>query len=104
MRREYGDTMYESIMKEFTGPGFYDRMCRLVSTPGKYSVICHGDCWAPNFLLKYDTTGSVAVDSKMIDFQLARVASPATDISFFMYTCTQQDIRENHFDELIQVC
>ncbi|KAG4079925.1 hypothetical protein HA402_006237 [Bradysia odoriphaga] len=102
MCREYGDTMYESIMKEFTGPGFFDTMIRLVR-PGKYSVICHGDCWAPNFLLKYDSAGSLAVDSKMIDFQLARVASPATDISFFMYTCTQQDVRENHFDELIQI-
>lgn len=104
MGREYGGTTYESIMKEFSGPGYYDRMCQLARSSGKYSVICHGDCWAPNFLLKHDSTGSVAVDSIMIDFQLVRVASPATDISLFMYTCTQQDMREAHFDELIQVC
>lgn len=104
MTREYGDTVYESKMIEFTGPKYYDTMCKLASETGKYSVICQGDCWAPNFLLKYDSNNSTAIDTKMIDFQLARVASPATDISFFMYTCTEQDIREKHFEELIQVC
>lgn len=90
-------------MKEFTGSAHFDTMCRLASERGKFSVICHGDCWAPNFLLKHNATDSIAVDTKMIDFQLARFASPATDISFFMYACTQQDIREQHFDEFIQV-
>lgn len=103
MTREYGDTTYESKMKEFTGTSYYDTMCRLARETGKYSVICQGDCWAPNFLLKYDATDSIAVDTKLIDFQLARFASPATDLSFFMYTCTEQDIREKHFDEFIQV-
>lgn len=38
----------------------------------------------------------------MIDFQLARFASPALDISFFIYSCTTQELRENHYDELLK--
>lgn len=38
----------------------------------------------------------------MIDFQLARFASPALDISFFIYSCTTQELRENHYEELLK--
>lgn len=100
MEREYGGSIYESKMKEFTGSSFYDTMCRLTRETGPFSVICHGDLWTPNFLLKYAADD---VEAKIIDFQLARFASPVTDISFFIYTCTEQAIREQHFDELMQV-
>lgn len=88
-------------MKEFTGSTFYDTMCSLTREKGRFSVICHGDLWTPNFLFKHNT--NAAIDVKVIDFQMARFASPVTDISFFIYACTEQDIREQHFDELIQV-
>lgn len=87
-------------MKEFTGSQFYDTMCRLTRETGPFSAICHGDLWTPNFLFKKAT---MDIKAKIIDFQMARFASPATDISFFIYACTAQDIREQHFDELVQV-
>lgn len=90
-------------MKEFTGSSFYDTMCRLTREKGQFSVICHGDLWTPNFLFKHNANAAMDIKSKIIDFQLARLASPATDISFFIYACTEQVIREQHFNELIQV-
>lgn len=90
-------------MKEFTGTNFYDTMCRLTRETGPVSVICHGDLWTPNFLFKNNSDPTIDLDVKVIDFQMARFASPATDLSFFIYACTEQDIREQHFDELIEV-
>lgn len=103
MEQEYGGTYYELKMKEFTGRDYYDEMCQLANERGRYTVICHGDCWAPNFLFKDDPNTSFSVSAKMVDFQLVRFASPATDLAFFMYTCTQQNLREKYFNELLQV-
>ena len=67
----------------------------------KLTVFGHGDCWTPNFLTRYDDNGK-AEAIKIIDFQLARVASVAVDISFFLYSCTSQTLRENHYDTILK--
>nr|CAD7413547.1 unnamed protein product [Timema poppensis] len=41
--------------------------------------------------------------TRMIDFQLARFGSPVLDLSFFIYSCTSQELREAHYEELIKV-
>ena len=33
-----------------------------------------------------------------------RYSSPAIDISFFIYSCTTEDLREQHYDDLLKVC
>lgn len=100
--REYGGTEYESKAKKFTEiKPYYDTMINLTHSTGPYSVIGHGDCWIPNFLIRY--TDNKPQDGKMIDFQLARYASPALDISFFIYSGTQQSLREHHYNELLKV-
>lgn len=67
----------------------------------KLTVFGHGDCWTPNFLTRYDDDGK-AEAIKIIDFQLARVASVAVDISFFLYSCTSQALREKHYDTILK--
>jgi thiamine kinase-like enzyme len=42
------------------------------------------------------------VKAKMIDFQLARFASPALDISFFIYSCTTEELRVQYYDDLLK--
>lgn len=105
--KEYGGTMIEKKMKEFVGDAdkFYKTLSGLCSRQNKYSVIGHGDCWMPNFLISYDEVNGEKVPArvKVIDFQLTRLATPAIDISFFIYSCTLQDLREKHFDELIKI-
>ena len=38
----------------------------------------------------------------MIDFQLSRYASPALDITFFMYSCTSEELRVQYYDDLMK--
>lgn len=99
--KELHGTEYERKMLAFTNDKFYDRMIALTHRRTKYSVIGHGDCWLPNFLIRYNQ--GIPVLAKMIDFQIVRFASPALDISFFIYSCTQQSMREQHYDELIGI-
>lgn len=56
----------------------------------------------PNFLFKYGEDETIPISAKMIDFQLSRFASPALDISFFVYSCTTQELREKHYDTLLK--
>lgn len=94
--------MYETKTMEFIDhKTFYDRMIRIANAKGPYSVVTQGDCWIPNFLLRYDK--SIPVEGKMIDFQMCRYASPVLDISAFIYCNTSQNLRENHYTELLQV-
>lgn len=101
----YGGTIIEERAKKFLTDGsLYDKMIKLTHTHNKFSVIGHGDCWTPNFMIhstKLDGR-DVPVKAKMIDFQLARFASPVIDIAFFIYSCTTEEVRARHYDELIK--
>jgi thiamine kinase-like enzyme len=101
----YGGTIIEERAKKFLTDGsLYDKMVKLTHTRNRYSVIGHGDCWTPNFLIhstKLDGR-DVPVRAKMIDFQLARYASPVIDIAFFIYSCTTEELRAQYYDDLIK--
>ncbi|XP_077291491.1 uncharacterized protein LOC143914946 [Arctopsyche grandis] len=58
-----------------------------------YNVICHGDCWINNFLFKYED--DKILDMKFIDWQIVRLASPITDISYMMCTSTDEQVRSD---------
>lgn len=98
---EYPGSIYLEKLENFFSGDLFAKMCKMTHTQNKYSVFVHGDCWAPNFLFKYDDHG-VPLSAKIIDFQLARFASPALDISFFIYSCTDQTTRELYFEELLK--
>lgn len=102
--KEYGGTEYEAKMMNFTEfKPFCDTMIRLTHSKSNFSVIGHGDCWIPNFLIRYeDKVPFSPVETKLIDFQSTRYASPVLDVSFFIYSGTQQGLRENHYNELIK--
>lgn len=38
----------------------------------------------------------------MLDFQLAHCASPTTDLSFLIYSCTLESFRDQYFDEMLK--
>lgn len=105
LQKEYGGTVYEDKLRSFaTQDGFYDKMVEMTTnSAGPYSVINHGDCWIPNFLMTYAADGTTPVETKLIDFQLARHSSPVLDISFFIYSGTSQELREQHYESLLQV-
>lgn len=74
-------------------------MCKLLADKSKYTVICEGDAWQSNVLLTY--TDNIPDKSLFIDFQLARNASLATDIAFFLYGCLESDFRQKHWDDIL---
>lgn len=106
LRQECPGTTVERRLHEFTDSteNFYSRMVEMTHAVNEYSVIGHGDCWLPNFLFKYSSSSSASVPThvKMIDFQLARLCSSALDISFFIYSCTTQELRNDHFEDMIE--
>lgn len=101
----YGGTIVEERAKKFLTEGsLYDKMAKLTHPRNRFSVIGHGDCWVPNFLIHSTKVAEqvIPVKAKMIDFQLARFASPAIDLAFFIYSCTTEELRTQHYDDLIK--
>lgn len=75
--------------------------CTAEGAAEPFSVINHGDFWNNNMMYQYDD-GDAPKTVCLIDWQIAQCCSPAMDISYFMYTSTEQSLRDNYYDELIQ--
>ncbi|KFB51965.1 AGAP013267-PA-like protein [Anopheles sinensis] len=54
------------------------------------TVICHGDCWISNILYRPNN----AKELKFLDWQVARSGTPAIDLSYFIFCCTDSELRE----------
>ncbi|XP_018563003.1 uncharacterized protein LOC108904810 [Anoplophora glabripennis] len=64
------------------------------------SAMLHGDGWNNNFVYKYEGS-KVPSKVAILDWQLARLHSPALDISYLIYaTCSEEELK--HFDELLE--
>ncbi|XP_020280808.1 uncharacterized protein LOC109853286 [Pseudomyrmex gracilis] len=66
-----------------------------------YAVVIHGDFWTNNMLFKYDKDGKPC-DVRLLDFQIARYASPAIDILHILFTCCEPKTRKKYYDQLIR--
>jgi len=62
------------------------------------AVLCHGDFCRNNILFRYDS--GKPCDAVLCDFQNMMYASPAIDLSFFMYLNTSSELRNQHWDDL----
>ena len=100
VEKEYPDSIYVQKVKEFCVPSRYQDMIAAATGTTDTGVISHGDSWTNNFLYKY--VEGRPVDAKIIDFQLSRCASPVLDLTFMIYACTSQELREGHYDELLK--
>lgn len=50
-----------------------------------FKLICHGDCYSNNLLFRYDDSG-VPVEAMLLDLQVTRYASLATDLTYLLLT------------------
>ncbi|GFG31624.1 hypothetical protein Cfor_03201 [Coptotermes formosanus] len=62
------------------------------------AVLCHGDFCRNNILFGY--VSGKPCDAILFDFQAVKYASPAIDLSFFMYLNTSSELRSQHWDDL----
>lgn len=65
-----------------------------------FQVLNHGDCWLNN-MFKSDGEGN-PIDVSMIDYQLSCWATPSLDLLYFMTTSIADDIKVDHFDDLLK--
>jgi hypothetical protein len=100
----HNDGSFDADIKKIDGfsGNVFRIMSELVKPKEPWSVICHGDCWNNNFLFRYSQARQVE-EVRLLDLQVARYASPATDILHFLYTSTQADIRKRHYDQLLRI-
>lgn len=78
------------------------KIYNLVKPSKKYkNVLCHGDLWATNFLLKYEEHSNKFSACKFVDFQCARYVPPSQDVLSLLYLTTSRDFRKEHLYELL---
>lgn len=81
----------------------YDKMHEIFNAPNhKYHTICHGDPWINNLLFLHNDEGEI-IDLKMLDYQISRHHSAATDVLYFIYTSVPISLIEESYESLIKI-
>ncbi|KAK7082818.1 hypothetical protein SK128_022977 [Halocaridina rubra] len=65
-----------------------------------FICICHGDCWNNNMLFRYNDEGD-PVEAMFVDLQLTRVASPATDLNYTLFTSLTGEGRRSNISNFL---
>lgn len=75
----------------------FDKMTELISEKNEHCVYNHGDCWMNNMLFN-KTDNSI----KMLDLQMMRFTSVATDLSYFLYINLENEERVRNMDVILE--
>ncbi|XP_064121415.1 uncharacterized protein LOC135225818 isoform X6 [Macrobrachium nipponense] len=59
----------------------------------RFNSICHGDCWNNNLLFRYNAEGR-PMEVMLLDLQLCREASVASDLNYLLCTSVNGDVRK----------
>ncbi|KAL9696962.1 hypothetical protein quinque_000403 [Culex quinquefasciatus] len=73
-RDEYGPSMVDCVENREDG------------------VICHGDCWISNILYRQKSKQHPK-ELKFLDWQVSRCGTPVIDLSYFIFCCTDTELR-----------
>lgn len=90
------------LLRKYYGEDPIALMDRFIEDDKAFSVIQHGDYNRNNVLFQY---GGVEEPKalRMFDFQECRYGSPCFDLFFFFYMSTTAELRERHWDDLLQM-
>jgi hypothetical protein len=77
-------------------------MIELLSPDEPLAVLCHGDFNRNNMLFRYDSNNRPS-EVKFFDFQNPYHASPAIDLSFFLFVNASPHLWTSSWDEMISI-
>lgn len=67
-----------------------------------FTVFCHGDFWNNNMMFQYSSAESLEPQRAiLIDWQILQYCSPVTDLSYYLYSSTEQSLRTDHFEDIL---
>jgi Ecdysteroid kinase-like family len=66
------------------------------------NALCHGDCWANNFMVRTDPETQQPLDLRFIDLQMMRFAPIYCDLQYFLYLNTKRTFRTAHLDTVLR--
>lgn len=79
-----------------------NKIFNLVKPSEKFrNVICHGDLWMTNFMIKYNKEKPIGC--VLLDFQLTRYAPPAHDFMGLLYFVTSRKFRKMYLNEFCDI-
>ncbi|XP_050070020.1 uncharacterized oxidoreductase dhs-27-like [Anopheles maculipalpis] len=68
-----------------------------------YAIIGHGDCWSNNMMFQYQEDDKTPKTIKLIDWQLSRYGSPVLDLVYFIFNCTDEELRSHSYQQLLAI-
>lgn len=91
---------YEKICEKF--PKLMKKIFEFVKPSKVYkNVVCHGDLWCNNLMFSYRM--NQPIDARIVDFQLARYATPALDLTTLLCTTTNKRFRDLNLQKIIEI-
>lgn len=99
---------------------FIQEMRECIGPVEPFSVVNHGDCWGNNLMFTHSEVGMERVVESVlirrsfqdngrpkkvcfIDWQASRFSSPVLDICFYVFSTTEQGLRQRHYEELLDI-
>lgn len=67
-----------------------------------HGVVCHADGWNNNLMFKLDENRK-PLEVRILDFQMARYGPPVLDVLYFIFSCTEKELRDQHYDSFLDI-
>nr|XP_027220332.1 uncharacterized protein LOC113812621 isoform X1 [Penaeus vannamei]XP_027220333.1 uncharacterized protein LOC113812621 isoform X2 [Penaeus vannamei]XP_027220334.1 uncharacterized protein LOC113812621 isoform X3 [Penaeus vannamei] len=67
-----------------------------------FDLLCHGDCWNNNLLFRYNEE-ETPIEVMLLDLQLCRQASPATDLNYLFHSSLEGFVRKTNLESFLDI-